>query len=137
MLREAGLSEIKKKRIPKSQCVFVARKRGNDELTPSDDLFSDFGGLKKSLEKDMGKGSAEAHNRAFIDCVYENRFRKQIVENLEAMISLEKIGKRSINEDIYLVCYEGKGKACHRRILLRIAEEHFGVKVIVEGVEPK
>jgi hypothetical protein len=137
MLREIGLSEMVKKGISKEDCVFVARKRGNDELAPPDDLFNDFDKGKKRLEKEFGKGSVEAHNKAFLDCDYERRFREYILANPSALKKLEEICKHSHKKDAYLVCYEGAAKACHRRILLRIAEERFGAKVIIEGVEPK
>ena len=137
MLREAGLSETVRKGIPSEQCVFVARKRGNDELAPSEDLFHDFDRRKQLLEKEFGKGSAQAHNQAFIDCDYERRFRERIMGNLEALKKLEGVCTRAQDQDIFLVCYEGLSKACHRRILLRIAEERFGARVVVEGVEPK
>ena len=136
MLREAGLSEMVKKKIPKRQCVFVARKRGNDELAPSDEIFGEFNSKKMALEKRLGKGSVEAHNQAYLSCDYENKFREQIMRNPEALKKLENISKRAQKEDVFLVCYEGLSKACHRRILLRIAEEQFGVKVSVQGVEP-
>ena len=137
MLREMGLSETTKRGIPREKCVFVARKRGNDELAPCDDLFRDFDTRKKALERKLGKGSAEAHNRAFIESNYEPRYRAQIIGNIEALRKLEEISNRAQNDDVFLVCYEGASKACHRRILLRIAEERFGAKVIIEGVEPK
>jgi hypothetical protein len=137
MLREAGLSEIAKKAIPKTQCVFVARRRGNDELTPSDQLFRDFDKRKKDLEGKLGKGSSDAHNRAYLECDYESRFRNQVLENREALKKLKEICLRAQKQDIFLVCYEGPSKACHRRILLRLAEERFGAKIAVEGVEPK
>lgn len=137
MLREIGLSEMLKKGIAKEDCVFVARKRGNDELAPPDDLFNDFDKGKKRLEKEFGKGSVEAHNKAFLHCDYERRFREYVLGNPSALKKLEEICKHSHKKDVYLVCYEGAAKACHRRILLRIAEERFGAKVIIEGVEPK
>lgn len=137
MLREIGLSEMNKKGIAKEDCVFVARKRGNDELAPPGDLFNDFDKGRKRLEKEFGKGSVEAHNKAFLDCDYDRRFRKYILGNPEALEKLEQICERSRKGDVYLVCYEGSAKACHRRILLRIAEERFGAKVIVDGAEPK
>jgi len=137
MLREIGLSEMFKKGIAKEDCVFVARKRGNDELAPPDDLFNDFDKGKKRIEKDFGKASVEAHNKAFLDCDYERRFREYILENPSALKKLEDISKHSRAKDVYLVCYEGTAKACHRRILLRISEERFGAKVHIEGVEPK
>jgi hypothetical protein len=113
MLREIGLSEMVKKGIPRDQCVFVARKRGNDDLAPSDELFQDFDKRKKALERRLGGGSIEAHNQAFIESEYEKRFRAWITSS------------------------PGPLKACHRRILLRIAEERFGAEVRIEGVEPK
>jgi len=57
MLRESGLSETVKKGIPREQCVFVARKRGNDELAPSDDLFHDFDERKKLLRRNTAKAA--------------------------------------------------------------------------------
>jgi hypothetical protein len=137
MMREAGLSESVKRGIPKEQCIFVARKRGNDELAPSDELFREFDQRKKLLEGQYGKGSVEAHNQAFKDCDYEHRFREGILGNPDALKKLEEICSRSRKQDLYFVCYEGPSKACHRRILLRIAEERLNAKVIVEGVEPR
>jgi hypothetical protein len=137
MLREIGISEMIKKGIPKENRVFVARKRGNDELAPPEDLFSDFDKGKKRLEKKFGKGSVEAHNNAFLDSGYERRFRKHVLENPAALEKLEQLCARSRKKDVYLVCYEGAAKACHRRILLRIAEERFGAKVTIDGVEPR
>jgi len=137
MLREIGLSEMVKKGISKEDCVFVARKRGNDELAPPDDLSSDFDKGKKQLEEEFGKDNVGAHNKAFLDCDYERRFREYILGNPSALKKLEEICKRSHKKDVYLVCYEGAAKACHRRLLLRIADKRFGAKVNIEGVEPK
>ncbi|PKN27137.1 MAG: hypothetical protein CVU64_16455 [Deltaproteobacteria bacterium HGW-Deltaproteobacteria-21] len=137
MLREAGLSETAKKGIPREHCIYVARKRGNDEIAPPDDLYRDFDERKKRLEGEYGKGSDEAHNRAFLECDYERRFRENILKDPEAMKKLESISARSGTRDIYLVCYEGRSKACHRRILLRMAEELFAAEIVIEGVEPK
>ena len=137
MLREAGLSETEKKGIPREHCVYVARKRGNDEIAPSDELYRDFDERKRKLEGEYGKGSAQAHNRAFLECDYERRFRESILANPEALKKLQSISAQSGSKDIYLVCYEGQSKACHRRILLRMAEELFAAEIVIEGVEPK
>jgi hypothetical protein len=136
MLREAGLSETVRKQIPRESCVYVARKRGNDEIAPPDELFKDFDARKKALEKEFGKGSDRAHNQAFLECDYERRFREAVMENPGALKKLEALSTRSESEDIYLVCYEGSSKACHRRILLRMAEELFRARIMLEGVEP-
>lgn len=137
MLREASLNEMKQRAIPKENRVLVNRGRGNDELSPSDELFRDFTTRKLELEDALGKGSDEAHNRAFLACGYEPRFRLQISEDPKALARLEDLARRAEREELYFVCYEGAGKACHRRILLRMAEELFGAPVAVEGVEPR
>ena len=136
MLREASISELTSKHIAKDQRVLVNRGRGNDELAPDDALFNDFRDGKRALEKELGKGGAEAHNRAFVDCGFVARFRGQIESDGAALTRLEEIVLRARDEDLYLVCYEGAGKACHRRILMRLATEKFGTEVAVEGVEP-
>jgi hypothetical protein len=136
MLREAGLTELKMKRVPAAQCVFVSRKRGNDELAPSDELLFEFKHRAHELCEKMGLHDIEAHNRAFRDCEYERHFRSQIVTNPKALAKLQDISRRAETEDIYFVCYEGPRKACHRRILLRICQEQFGARVQVDGVEP-
>ena len=136
MLREASLSEMKRLGIPKESRVLVNRGRGNDELAPAEDLFRAFDALKKTLERELGRGSDEAHNRAFLACRYEERFRGQVTATPAALRRLQELAERARDEDVYLVCYEGPAKACHRRILLRLAEERFGAPVAVEGVEP-
>jgi uncharacterized protein YeaO (DUF488 family) len=136
MLKETSVSELRGKEIPKDSRVLVNRGRGNDELAPSDALYKDFSTNKSRLEKELGQGSAEAHNKAYLDCDYESRFREQITQNPEALTKLKEISRRSEQEDVYLVCYEGPTKACHRRILLRMAEESFGAQVVADGVEP-
>ncbi len=136
MLREASLSEVKRDGISREHRVLVNRGRGNDELAPGDGLFRDFQAAKKELEAEWGRGSAEAHNRAFLACDYEARFRAQVTSDPAALAKLEALARRSREEDLYLVCYEGPAKACHRRILLRLAKERFGAAVTVEGVEP-
>ena len=123
MLREASVSELRSKDIAKELRVLVNRGRGNDELAPSDALYRDFESKRSKLEKDLGKGSADAHNTAFLQCDYERRFREQVAADGAALARLEQLARRAEREDVYLVCYEGLTKACHRRILLRIAAE--------------
>jgi uncharacterized protein YeaO (DUF488 family) len=137
MLREASISQMKSMQIPKENRVLVNRGRGNDELAPSDELFALYHSTREKLEPSLGKGSEEAHNQAFLDMRYEKRFREQILEDPSAMARLEELSRLAESEDIYLVCYEGPRKACHRRILMRIAEETFKARIDIEGVEPK
>jgi hypothetical protein len=135
MLREASLSEMRSKGIEKESRVLVNRGRGNDELAPSDALFAELSAKKTELEQALGKGSAEAHNQAFSATGFDARFRTQIENDPAALEKLEAIAQRAAVDDVYLVCYEGPGKACHRRTLMRIAEERFGTQIALEGVE--
>jgi len=136
MLKEVSISQMRSMQIPKESRVLVNRGRGNDELAPSDELFTLYNSTREKLEPTLGKGSAEAHNQAFLDMGYEDKFREQISGDTAAMARLERLSRSAEKEDIYLVCYEGLQKACHRRILMRMAEESFGAVVDVEGVEP-
>ena len=136
MLKEASISEMNKLQIPRERRIMVNRGRGNDCLAPAEDLYAEMAAIKAQLESTLGKGSAEAHNRAFIACRYEAHFRQQIDATPEALELLEEIASRAKIEDLYLICYEGATKACHRRILMRIIEERFGVEVEIVGVEP-
>jgi hypothetical protein len=67
---------------------------------------------------------------------YERRFREQVAADAGALAKLEQLARRAEREDVYLVCCEGLTKACHRRILLRVAAEDFGARVAVDGLEP-
>jgi uncharacterized protein YeaO (DUF488 family) len=137
VLREASVSELQKKGIAKERRVLVNRGRGNDELAPSDALYRDLESRRSRFEEDIGKGSAEAHSTAFLECDYERRFREQVAADAAALAKLEQLARHAEREDVYLVCYEGITKACHRRILLRIAAEEFGAQVAVDGLEPR
>ena len=137
MLREASIAELVRLNVPRDRRVLVHRGRGNDELAPAEGLLKEFMAAKRALERRLGKGSAEAHNRAFLACRYPERFCRQILGDPAALDRLGRLAERARHEDVYLVCYEGPDKACHRRILLRIAQERFGAPVEVRGVEPE
>jgi len=136
MLKEASIAEMNRLKLPREARILVNRGRGNDELAPSEALYREMATCREHVEKTLGKGSAEAHNRAFLACRYESRFRQQIEASPEALRKLSEIAARSKHQDISLVCYEGATKACHRRILMRIIEARFGVEVAIIGVEP-
>lgn len=136
MLKEASIAEMNKLQIPKERRIMVNRGRGNDCLAPAETLYAEMAAAKSRLEATLGKGSALAHNRAFCQCRYESRFRQQIEASPEALARLEEIAARAQNQDLYLICYEGASKACHRRILMRIAQERFAAPVEIIGVEP-
>lgn len=119
MIYETYLSNLKRSNIPLEQHIIVCRGRGNDELAPSERLLNEFLKLKYKYELTYGKGSAEAHNKAWDDCKYEEKFRIEMTNN-KSVARLQQIKERSIKEDVWLVCYEGPTKKCHRFILIDI-----------------
>lgn len=133
MLKESYVSDPKRPKAP--QCVYVKYPNGRKELCPSKKLLHDFKVQAAALVA-KGKKSRAAHNQAFLDCNYERRFRKQILNNPKAMATLKELSEQAKNTDLCFICYESLDKACHRRILLRICEEKFNAKIEVKGVEP-
>jgi len=60
---------------------------------------------------------------------YAERFLAQIRKSKEAMARLRSLSERSRSHDVFLVCYEGYDKPCHRKLLLEIAEKEFEAEV--------
>lgn len=108
--------------IPKESRAFVMRNRGNDELAPADSLFSDFKERERELKAQRIDG-IEAHNQAWDDVHYEQRFKEQVLKNPAAVQKLRAIAKTSQTKDLYLICYEKPPKKCHRFILLELIKE--------------
>ena len=57
--------------------------------------------------------------------------RKESIDKL-----FEKIEEESREKDIFLICYEGEDKPCHRKLLLQLAKEHFGAEVDLAPFSP-
>lgn len=152
MLKEAYcsgsvFSDVKHGRVKlPDNYIPVCREQGNDELTPSKDLYWHFDSVRRDLFREnnlLGMDielpvdielEAQLHNQAFVYVEYPTRFRQQILNDPEAMKKLKAIVERSKVEDVYLVCYEGWGKACHRRILLNICREQYNAEVEIQGI---
>lgn len=85
-------------------------------LAPSETLLTAFMEAKKSW---MAKGltELEARKKAWEEVDYEDRFRREILNNPKAMGKLKEIRKLAEEKDVYLICYE-KEPPCHRFILL-------------------
>jgi uncharacterized protein YeaO (DUF488 family) len=125
-LRQTSLS--RKNRLPKgAEYVLVMRGRGNDELAPSRELLDDFNGWRARYRP--GHGHDTEHDFAWEKSDYEKRFRAQIRADPKAQARLRELAERSRTKDVFLICYESEGKPCHRKLLLRIAEEEFGAVV--------
>ncbi len=103
------------------------RGRGNDELAPTEDLLREFNDLKKEFIPGCGYES-EVHY-AWEKSDYERRFRAQIKGDPRALTRLKELAGRARERDIFLICYEGNDKPCHRKLLLQMAQEEFGAVV--------
>lgn len=130
-LRQTYLS-MKRNLPSEAKTVLVMRGRGNDELAPSNELFEDFNRFKQEFKDNPGTYS-DAYRYAWDRSNYEQRFREQILSDPKAMARLESLAEEAEDKDVYLICYEGEDKPCHRRLLLRIAREQFNAQVVEEA----
>ncbi len=125
-LRQTYLSM--KNKLPKgAEVVLVMHGRGNDELAPSKELLDEFNDWKAKFTP--GSGYETAFDYAWDRSSYEKRFRAQIAANSKSAARLKDLAERAKTHDIYLICYEGYDKPCHRKLLLQIAKEQFGAPV--------
>ena len=53
---------------------------------------------------------------------FENRFRKEIINNPKAIAELKRLKELSLKKEVYLICYE-KNYPCHRFILINLIKE--------------
>ncbi len=125
-LRQTYLS-MKKKLPDDAEAVLVIRGRGNDELAPSKELLDEFARLKAEYNPESGYPSAVHY--AWDKSDYERRFLEQIRGNVRSMDRLRALSEQAKSKDVFLICYEGDDKPCHRRLLLEIASEDLGAKV--------
>lgn len=134
-LRQTYLSMVAK--LPDDvEVILVMRGRGNDELAPSKELLEDFNCYKKEYVEGLEEYQS-AYDYAWEKSNYEERFRKQILENSKSLDRLEALSNLAKQKDVYLVCYEGEDKPCHRRILLQLAKEQFHAPVDPSPYEPE
>ncbi len=125
-LRQTYLS-LKDKLPRGAETVLVIHGRGNDELAPSKELLDDFNLWKASFTPDSGYPTA--FHFAWDKSDYERRFRAQIAANPKSAARLRDLAERSKMRDVFLICYEGYDKPCHRHLLLEIAKDEYGATV--------
>ena len=125
-LRQTYLS-LKDKLPADAEYVLVMRRRGNDELAPSKELLDEFNEWKAKFTP--GQGYETAYHYAWDKSNYEKRFRAQIAANPKSAARLRDLAERAKTRDIFLICYEGYDKPCHRKLLLQIAEQEFSAPV--------
>jgi uncharacterized protein YeaO (DUF488 family) len=98
------------KSYPKDEVkVRVARP---NVLAPSQELLGEFNRLKRMYGRE----------RAWELSRYEERFKREILNNPEAMAKLKEIRELAKNRSVRLICYE-KNPPCHRFILMKLIEE--------------
>ena len=125
-LRQTYLS-LKDKLPAGAEYVLIMHGRGNDELAPSKELLDEFNEWKARFVP--GQGYETAYHFAWEKCGYEKRFRALIAGDPTALARLKSLAERAKTRDIFLICYEGYDKPCHRKLLLEIAKEQFGALV--------
>jgi len=125
-----------KAKLPKGvEVILVMRGRGNDELAPSEELLDDFNHHKRKF-RDGADGYSDAYHYAWEKSNYESKFRNEILSNHKSVKRLKELSELSKEKDVFLVCYEAEDKPCHRKILLKIAEEEFRANVNYEPYFP-
>ena len=81
------------------------RNRGNNKLAPSEDL------LRKWKN---GKIDWKEYKEIFLE----------EMENPESQARFQRIAEKvAERKDVWLICYEGEDKHCHRHILKSLVEE--------------
>jgi uncharacterized protein YeaO (DUF488 family) len=139
VFRQARVEDIGNRRITKThgQIVVVTQyyprflKRSliheyQHGLTPTRELLKDFKDAEKSAIERLGKDKiSEAHNQAFDDVGYEDKFTL----TPDAISELGRLAEIAKTGDVYLVCHCKIGDRCHREILMLYAEVNFESKI--------
>lgn len=94
-------------------------------LAPPEDLLDEFKQRCEELE-DEGWSEAEAHNEAWDDVDFEDRYCQYLEETPEAQEAIAELEQLlDQEEDIVLVCYENTDeKRCHRTLLKQFMSSH-------------
>ena len=96
---------------------FTQVEENRPELGPPPDLLDEVQDHKEDL-KLQGMCAEGAHNAAWEETNFADRYRAHLDDSEEARAELEGLAERvETGETVVLVCYEGEDKRCHRRIL--------------------
>lgn len=92
------------------------------ELGPPEALLEET----KQRQEDLamaGMCESGAHNAAWEETNFEDRYREYLNSDPDAKAALESLRKRLRDgEDIALVCFEADDKRCHREILVEFLQ---------------
>jgi uncharacterized protein YeaO (DUF488 family) len=93
------------------------------ELGPPGDLLDETKERQADLQQ-AGMGETAAHNAAFEETDFAERYRTYLGDDPDARAALEALADRvRAGEDVALVCFEADDKACHRHTLLEVLRE--------------
>ena len=93
------------------------------ELGPPGDLLDETKERQADLQQ-AGRGETAAHNGAFEETDFAERYRAYLGEDPDARAALEALADRArAGEDVALVCFEADDKACHRHTLLDVLRD--------------
>jgi uncharacterized protein YeaO (DUF488 family) len=81
-------------------------------------------------------GYETAFHFAWAKSNYEKRFREEVAANPKSAARLKDLAERAVTHDVFLICYEGYDKPCHRHLLLEIAKAEFGAPVDLSPFVP-
>lgn len=93
-------------------------------LGPPTELFEDFQDRRDALVDD-GLDEATAHNTAWDDVDYDDRYLDHLTTAPEAQAAVtDLLDRLADGRDVALVCYENtEDKRCHRTVLRRYLNE--------------
>ena len=87
------------------------------ELGPPAELLAAVKALHESFAA-QGMCDQGAHNAAWEETQFDAHYLEYLEESEEAQRAIEDLTARIADgEDVFLVCFEGENKRCHRRIL--------------------
>ena len=93
------------------------------ELGPPESLLEETKERQEELRM-AGMCETGAHNAAFEESDFAERYREYLGEDPDAQAAVETLGDRVRNgEAIALVCFEADDKACHRHTLLDVLRD--------------
>jgi len=95
------------------------------ELGPPDDLLEETKQRQEDL-KMQGLCDEGAHNAAWDEVGFEDRYREHVHDSVQAQAALDDLTDRVRDgETIVLVCFEGEDKRCHRHMLVEMLQRRL------------
>lgn len=101
----------------------AAVEENHPTLGPPGPLLDEVQARAETLRR-QGLCDEGAHNAAWEETDFADRYREHVRTDFEAGAALDTLVERVRDgEDVALVCYEGDGKRCHRRVLVELHRE--------------